>query len=178
MTDGAVAPLERAQKLAGWASIVAVLAAVILVVTALTSDVAWPALEQLRSTHFTPDWPGVWTLVKTILTHLVLAAPGLLMGWALWELSHVLDEYGKGRFFTLRASVGVRSAAEDALWALAFKVVLSPTIYGFITHDSRGVEWRYESFDIGFAGFAAFLAVIGRVLEAAARIKAENDEIV
>jgi hypothetical protein len=35
-----------------------------------------------------------------------------------------------------------------------------------------------EPFDVGLIAFAAFVAVLGRVLEEAARIKAENDQIV
>lgn len=101
------------------------------------------------------------------------------MAGALLDLSKVLDEYGKGQFFTLKASAGVRKAAEGALWALGFKIVGSPTIYAWITQEGRGFRWRLlEPFDLGLVGFAAFVAVLGRVLEAAARIKAENDEIV
>ena len=63
---------------------------------------------------------------------------------------------------------------------MAFKVVISPTIFNWITQsdDISGFVWRLEPFDLGLIAFAAFVMVLGRVLEAAARIKEENDEIV
>lgn len=48
----------------------------------------------------------------------------------------------------------------------------------WITQEGRGFIWQMEAFDIGLTAFAAFIMVLGRVLEAAAKIKAENDEIV
>ena len=75
-------------------------------------------------------------------------------------------------------STHVRKAGEGALWALGFKIVGSPTLLSWVTHEGRGFTWHFEPFDLGLIAFAAFVAVLGRVLEAAARIKEENDEIV
>ncbi len=180
MTEAAMAPLDRAQKLAGAAATFAVVAGVLIILGAAADQVAMPAVVALRSQEVTPDWRGALTLLNVIGSFLVLAAPSFMLAGALFELSQVLDEYGKGQFFTLKASVGIRKAAESALWAMAFKVVVSPTIYNWIaqTDDIRGAVWRLEAFDLGLIAFAAFVAVLGRVLEAAATIKQENDEIV
>lgn len=177
MTEAALAPLQRAQQLAGGAATVAVVGAVLIALGAVAEG-ASPALEALQSQEVTFDAPGVLKLVNAFALFWVLALPSFLMAGALLDLSKVLDEYGKGHFFTLKASAGVRKAAEGALWALAFKIVASPTIYSWITQDGRGFIWRMEPFDLGLIAFAAFVAVLGRVLEAAARIKEENDEIV
>jgi hypothetical protein len=178
MTEDAAAPLERAQKLAEAAAVVAVIAAVTVVVGAISGDVVQPAAEALRQREVTADLRGAVNLFNAIAVFSILAAPSLLLAWALWDLSAVLREYSKGQFFTLKASAGVRMAAEGALWALAFKIVISPTVFSWITHEGRGFIWHFEAFDLGLIAFAAFVMVLGRVLEAAARIKAENDEIV
>jgi len=178
MTETAVAPLARAQKLAGGAATVAVVGAILMVLGAVGREIAGPAAEALRSQEVTPDLRGALNLFSAIGAFIVLALPSFILAGALLDLSKVLDEYGKGQFFTLRASAGVRKAAEGALWALGFKIVGSPTIYSWITHEGRGFIWNMEPFDFGLIAFAAFVAVLGRVLEAAARIKAENDEIV
>ncbi|MGQ0531451.1 MAG: DUF2975 domain-containing protein [Caulobacteraceae bacterium] len=178
MTEAAVAPLVRAQKLAGVAATVAVVSAILIAIGAVASNVVAPAAEALRSQEVTLDWRGALNLVRAVGAFVVLAVPSFLLAGALLDLSSVLDEYGKGRFFTLKASAGVRKAAESALWALAFKVLISPTIFSWITHEGRGFIWHLEPFDLGLIAFAAFVAVLGRVLEAAARIKQENDEIV
>jgi len=180
MTEAAVAPLERAQKLAGAAATFAVVAAIMIVLAAAAREVALPAAEVLRSREATPDWRGALNLFNAVGSFVVLALPSFMLAGALIELSKVLEEYGKGQFFTLKASAGVRKAAESALWAMAFKVTISPTIFGWITRsdDVRGFVWQLEPFDLGLIAFAAFVMVLGRVLEAAARIKEENDEIV
>jgi hypothetical protein len=177
MTEAAVAPLARAQQLAGGAATVAVVGAVLIALGAVAEG-ASPALDTLRNTEVTPDLRGALEVLKAFAVFWVLALPSFFLAGALLDLSKVLDEYGKGQFFTLRASAGVRKAAEGALWALGFKIVGSPTIYSWITHEGRGVIWHMEPFDLGLIGFAAFVAVLGRVLEAAARIKEENEQIV
>ena len=178
MTEAARAPLERAQELAGGAATVAVVAAILISLGAVTRDIAAPALDAWRSQEITPDWRGALTLLKTIATFSVLVIPSFMLAGALLDLSGVLNEYGKGQLFTLKASAGIRKAAEGALWALAFKVMISPTLFSWITGEGRGFIWRFEAFDLGLVAFAAFLIVLGRVLEAAARIRAENDDIV
>lgn len=178
MTQAAVSPLQRAQELAGIAATVAVVGAVMIALAAVARDVVMPAADVLRSREVTPDLRGALNLFNAIAVFWVLALPSFLLAGALLDLSKVLEEYGKGQFFTLRASASVRKAGEGALWALAFKIVISPTLFSWITHEGRGFIWRMEPFDIGLVAFAAFVMVIGRVLEAAAKIKQENDEIV
>ncbi len=177
MNEAAAAPLQRAQELAGGAATAAVVGAVLISLGAVAEG-ASPALDALRSQQVTFDLRGFLELLRVFGLFWVLALPSFLLAGALLDLSKVLDEYGKGQFFTLKASAGVRKAAEGALWALAFKIVASPTIYSWITQEGRGFIWHFEPFDLGLIAFAAFVMVLGRVLEAAARIKEENDEIV
>lgn len=177
MTEAALAPLQRAQQLAGGAATAAVVGAILIALGAV-ADGASPALAALARHEVTFDLRGVLELFRAFGLFMVLALPSFLLAGALLDLSKVLEEYGKGQFFTLKASAGVRKAAEGALWALAFKIVASPSIYSWITQEGRGFIWHFEPFDLGLVAFAAFVAVLGRVLEAAARIKEENDEIV
>src|SRR5262249_50907732 len=159
-TAAVAAPLERAQKLAESAAVVAIVAAVVLVIGAAT-DVGGPALRALRSEEVTPDWQGALNFIRAVGGFTVLAAPSFMLAGALFDLSKVLDEYGKGQFFTLKASKAVRSAAEWALWALAFKILISPTLFSWITQEGRGFIWHWEPFDLGLIAFAAFVAVLG-----------------
>lgn len=177
MTEAALAPLQRAQQLAGGAATVAVVAAVLIALGAVAQGVS-PALNVFATREVTPDLQGAAAVINAIGIFWIIVLPSFLLAGALLDLSKVLDEYGKGQFFTLRASSHVRKAAEGALWALGFKIVGSPTLLSWVTHEGRGFIWHMEPFDLGLIAFAAFVAVLGRVLEAAARIKAENDEIV
>lgn len=178
MTHAEAAPLERAQQLAGGAATVAVVAAILIVIGAIGREVVSPAVEVLRNREVTPDLQGVAAIINAVGVFWLMALPSFLLAGALLDLSKVLDEYGKGQFFTLKASAHVRKAGEGAIWALAFKTLISPTLVSWITHEGRGFIWHMEPFDLGLIAFAAFVMVLGRVLEAAAKIKAENDEIV
>jgi len=178
MSNAIGPPLERAQKLADGAATVAVVAAIIVAINAIGHEVAAPATQHLREMDITPDLRGALNLINVLAVFWLLAAPSLFLACGLWDLSRVLNEYSKGQFFTLRASVGVRKAAEWALWALAFKILISPTLVSWITHEGRGFIWRFEPFDLGLIAFASFVMVLGRVLEEAARLKADNDAMV
>lgn len=177
MTQAAAVPLERAQQLAGGAATVAVIAAVLIAIGAVAGEID-PVIVALRNREVTPDWAGAAVMITAVGVFWLMALPGFLLAGALLDLSKVLDEYGKGQFFTLRASKHIRKAGEGAIWALVFKIVASPTIVSWITNEGRGFIWRMEAFDLGLFAFAAAVVVLGRVLEAAAKIKAENDEIV
>src|SRR5690606_5332846 len=134
MTEAALAPLQRAQQLAGGAATAAVVGAILIALGAV-ADGASPALTALARHEVTFDLRGVLELFRAFGLFMVLALPSFLLAGALLDLSKVLDEYGKGHFFTLKASTGIRKAAEGALWALGFKIVGSPTIYSWITQE-------------------------------------------
>ncbi|MBC7770178.1 MAG: DUF2975 domain-containing protein [Phycisphaerales bacterium] len=177
MAQAATAPLDRAKELAGGAATVAIVAAVLIVIGAVAGEID-PIIGVFRNREATPDMQGVANVVTAVGVFWLMALPSFLLAGALIDLSKVLDEYGKGQFFTLKASAHVRKAGEGAIWALVFKIVASPTIVSWITHEGRGFIWHMEPFDLGLVAFAAFVMVLGRVLEAAAKIKQENDEIV
>lgn len=177
MTQAGAEPLARAQSIAGAAATAALVGAGLIALAGLAGEVD-PALTALRTREITPDLSGVAVALTAIGVFTLMAMPSLLLAGALLDLGKVLDAYAKGAFFTAKSSAGVRKAGEGALWALGFKVVGTPTLVSWITHEGRGVIWRLEAFDIGLIAFAAFVMVLGHVLEAAAHIKAENDEII
>ena len=177
MTDAVAAPLARAQTLAAGAATVAAVGAGLVALAAVAGESA-PLVAALRAQVVTLDLEGMAALAGAIGVFTLLALPGLLLAGALLDLSKALEGFGKGRVFTLTASAHLRKAGEGALWALAFEVTATPTIVSWITREGRGLIWKIEAFDIGLIAFAAAIVVLGRVLEAAAQIKSENDQIV
>ncbi len=177
MTAAIAAPLARAQKLAAAAATIAVIAAVMLGLTAAL-DMFAPGLRQLRTAG--PGWEGVSDITRIVGAHFLLALPSFLLAGACFDLSGVLGEYAEGRFFTPRAAAGVRKAGEGILYAMLFQCVLSPTLYSIVSTSGEGRAFtvKLETFDLGLIALGFFVMVMGRVLQAAAAIKAENDEIV
>ena len=94
MTEAALAPLQRAQQLAGGAATAAVIGAVLLVIGAVGREIMPPAAEALRSGEVTPDLAGVLAFIRAVGAFIVLAVPSFLLAGALLDLSKVLDEYG------------------------------------------------------------------------------------
>lgn len=177
MNTAIAAPLARARKLAEGSGVVAVIAAILLIVLAVI-EVGAPALVALRD--LPPGWQGAASMINLVGGRLLLAAPAILLAWVCLDLHRVLDEYAAGRFFTLRASVGVRKAGEGLLWAMAFKCAISPWLYAIVIEGQRGgpPPVRFETFDFGLIALGFFVTVMGRVLQAAAALKAESDEII
>lgn len=175
MNATVAAPLARAQKLAEGASVLAVVAAIILISTAL-ADVGAAAMRALGAPS--AGWEGVGATLQRVGAPLILALPSFLLAGACLDLGRVLKEYGAGRFFTHRASANVRKAGEGVLVAMLFQCFLSPTIHSIVTDHGRSITVGFETFDFGLIALGLFIMVMGRVLEAAAALKAENDEIV
>lgn len=177
MSTAAAAPLERAQKLAKASVVIAIVAGVTLLITAAL-DVFAPGLRALRD--IPSGWEGVSPMIQIVGAQLLLALPSFILAGACFDLSGVLGEYAEGRFFTRRAAAGVRKAGESILYAMLFQCVLSPTLYSIVSEAGQGRNFtvKFETFDLGLIAIGFFVMVIGRVLQAAAAIKAENDEIV
>ena len=93
------------------------------------------------------------------------------------QMRKALSEYEQGRFFSKESARAVRRAGEDGLLALAAHIVISPTVHGWVT-EGPGFKVNFEFFYLGLIAFAIFITAIGRVLHAAAAIKAEHDQIV
>jgi len=177
MPEAAVAPLERAQKLAGAAAAAAVVAAILISIAALGGSVLAPVAREMRDTVITPDLEGAVALLNVILVNVLAVAPSLLLAGALLDLQKIMQEYEQGRFFTAKASTGVRKLGEALLWALAAKVAIVPTLLFYITGEGR-MGLQFEIFDMGLAVISVFILLMGRVLEAATALKAENEQII
>ena len=172
----ALAPLERARKLARFASGWALVALIAILIVTVVRDIALPLLMNLRAMA-QPGTAGELTVVRVVLTQFIEVTPNLILVWALEELRGVLNEYGAGRFFTQRAATGVRKTGEAVVWAVGIQAVLAPTLLFYLgSADELGM--RFTTFSLALAAIGLFVMLMGRVLEAAAAIKADSDQIV
>ena len=71
----------------------------------------------------------------------------------------------------------MRKTGEGVLWAVGVQAVLAPTLLFYLgAEDEPGM--RFTTFSLALAAIGLFVLLMGRVLEAAAAIKADNDQIV
>jgi hypothetical protein len=115
--------------------------------------------------------------VRALAPELVRLLPAALFVSALYRLTRALKEFQQGRFFSPASSRAVRLAGQDAAWALAAQIVVAPTLLLWLGAGG-GIDFRFEIVDLALAAFLVFVAVVGRVLEIAAAVQAENEAIV
>jgi hypothetical protein len=108
---------------------------------------------------------------------LIAVTPSVLFVAALAQLSRALKEFEAGRFFTPTSCRAVRRAGEDAAWALLAQIVMVPTLLAWVHQEGR-FAFHFEIADLALAAFLVFVAAVGRVLEIAAAVQAENEAIV
>jgi hypothetical protein len=151
------APMVRARKLAEGGSLVVLLAILAVVASAAAQHVGNPALQAIDDGL---AWPAVLNLV---LINSVWLLPTAYLILSLLDLREALAQC----LFTAEAGSSLRRAGYWALWALAAKIVIAPTIYGMFEPAPLGLVLHYETFDVGMIGFAALLMLAGRVVETA-----------
>jgi hypothetical protein len=163
--------LEKARQLAGTAQLCAIAALVVIAVSIadslgsplwgllLESDSSWR--EQLRD----------FSLL------LVGALPAILLFYAVQQLSRALKHYENGEFFGREAPERVARAGDLAVEAMLAAMVVVPSLTRWL--DTRGgFDLRLEPEFIGMLAFALFISVAGRILQAAAGLKDENDAFI
>lgn len=167
---------QRARQTAEIAQWLA-LAAIILILLTLAASYGAASLQELESLS-RDNPPSLADQINAVLRVWIWALAPLLFVGALWHLRKALEEYAQGRFFSPESARAVRLAGEQAVYALVAQVVVSPSLDAWTSGAFRGVVWKFESVHVAMVAFAVFVAAVGRVLDLAVAIKAENDEIV
>lgn len=150
-------PMMRARKLADTGSVMLLVAVVAIVVSAVRQHIAGPAMEAASAGL------GLRDVADITLMNATLALPSVFLILALLDLRTAVSEC----FFSKSAGAALRHAGAWALWALAAKIVLAPTLYGLFELAPLSIIVTYESFDLGMIGFAALLTLAGSVIETA-----------
>jgi hypothetical protein len=169
MVSAAPVCLHRARRIASLAHVVAVVACVLIVVM-IVAQSAIPAF----TAYFSGEG-GSASRLKSALTALIPALPLVFFFFSLFRLRQALDHYSDGEFFSPKPGRHIAGAGVSAVLALAAAIV-APALQAW----TAGTRFPFEIEPVMAAmlAFALFVMIVGRILEAAAAIKAENDEIV
>lgn len=131
--------------------------------------------------------PAVVTLVRggdwserlsAVGVYAARAAPLVLFAFAARNFRRALDDYSEGRFFEARAARRVSEAGQDVAWAIVAYALIVPNVVLWTVNGGGGMTANLGSETIALFGFALFIVALGRILEQAAALKAENDAIV
>lgn len=173
MPPDTAAPLQQAEQQARSAHVLVSIAVVVLSLTAAV-DVVVPVFRALRGGEIETFSAGV----NLIGVQLIAATPLLFFAVALAHLNQALDAYRQGQFFSLRSAGALREAGAWSVSALIMKIAGAPTLIQWIGRRESGLTFDLDQYDFGVLGLALALVLIGRVMEAAAAIKADSDQIV
>jgi hypothetical protein len=119
-----------------------------------------------------------YSTTQALLLRIVETIPSVLMAVAMFALRRVLIEYERGQFLSTIASTNFQRVGYFALAGIMVQVLGEPTLRLIFVGD-----WRHlfdsTSFELSLMLFGGLLAMVGTTFaNAAAAIKAENDEIV
>lgn len=110
--------------------------------------------------------------------YIVRAIPLVFFALAARKFRQALDDYKAGRFFEARAARFVSDAGVDVAWAIIAYALIVPNVVLWTVNRGGGMTANLGSETIALFGFALFIVALGRILEQAAALKAENDAIV
>ncbi len=171
MTQIVLTDLEKARQLAGTAQLCAIAALVVIAVS-------------IAHTLGSPLWELVFESdssrreqLRYLSVLLLGALPAILLFEAVQQLSRALKHYENGEFFGREAPQRVARAGDLAVQAMLAAMVVVPTLTRWL--DARGgFDLRLEPEYIGMLAFALFIGLAGRILQAAAGLKDDNDAFI
>lgn len=164
----AAAEASRLQPLAGF-----LLAAAVLLIVG--QHLAAPLAE-------TSDHSDDRERITHVLSHLVEALPSIALAWALWETRRYLARLAKGEVWGAATTNFLGRVGDCLLWAAVLAAFVVPNLTDWIQGGFHGFNFDLEADFLVLAGLGLLLSLIGRVVrnvvEVAATLKAENDQIV
>lgn len=161
----------KAQQLAKTAQTFALLA-LLMIGLSILLNTGLPALRIVADSALT--WR---TRVSEIGLLAVQILPAILLCEAVNRLHLALKHYCEGDFFSNVASKRVAEAGDYALQAMIALIFIVPNLTQWIRHNG-GFDIRLEPEYFGMLAFALFIALVGRILSAAATLKEDNEGFV
>lgn len=120
--------------------------------------------------------------MQEFLAHLVEALPALVLSFALWETRGYLGRLAKGELWGPSTARLLGRVGDCLLWAAIFAVLVVPNLEDWLRGGFGGFNANFEAVDLCLAGMGLLLSlisrVVGNVVQVAASLKAENDQIV
>jgi hypothetical protein len=136
--------------------------------------VVWPIVRVAGGAIEGEPWRVV---VSEVGLNLIRALPAVLLLLGVLAAQRVFRRMSRGAIFTAANAADVRRIGENMLWAAIAAIVITPTLSGWVRHDTTiAVDAQDWALLLGVLGAA--VGLMGRVLGLANSIKAENDEIV
>ncbi len=149
---------------------------VIALLSVLGSGIAEPLIEAARGERY-----GEGEAFSEVARNVLNAAPAIALIWALWDARAYLGRLSRGEVWGPATMQMLGNVGNALLWAGILALAVVPTLENWV-NGSFGFDLRIEPTNIALVGLGLLLSLIGRVVrnvvEVAASLKQENDQIV
>jgi len=150
----------------------------VVAILLIVGDYATSPFEVLRDT----DGDLGAALQQGLLRDLLEAIPSAILAWALWETRTYLAKLAQGGVWGPATALLLGRIGDCLLWAAGAAMLVVPSLQMWTEGEFHGFDWRFEPIYLVLFGLGLLLSLIARVVrnvvEVAAALKAENDEIV
>ena len=118
------------------------------------------------------------TLVDVLGRNLVLAGPTIWYLFGLWSLRRLFDDLAEGRLFQPAVARGVSGLGWALAWGAGTQVVVVPNLLRWISSEPGGSVLHYDVSAIVLGVVGLTLTVLARLLQRAAALHDELEQIV
>lgn len=119
---------------------------------------------------------------ESLIHQIVEAFPPLILAWGLWETRNYLGRLARGEVWGPATAMLLGRIGDSLLWAAAIGMIVVPNIQNWVSGGFGGFDWNFNAEYLVLAGLGLLLSLIARVVrnvvEVAAALKADNDQIV
>lgn len=120
--------------------------------------------------------------LRDVARNFIDAGAPLILAWGLWETRNYLGRLAKGEVWGPATAQLLGRVGDSLLWAAAMAMLVAPNLRNWIEGSFGGLDWQFEAEYLVLAGLGLLLSLIARVVrnvvEVAAALKADGDQIV
>jgi hypothetical protein len=147
---------------------------IIMAATLAGKHVVWPIVRIVGGAIEREPWRAV---VNDVGLNLIEALPAIILLFGVYAAQRMFARMGEGEVFSVANVAELSRIGESMLWAAAASIIISPTLAGWVRHDTT-IDVQFSDWALLLGVLGAAVLFMGRVLALANRIKQENDQIV
>ena len=166
------------RNLAKWAQLIAIASICVLLAALLRTLDALTLIEPFTHAIANWDW-GLWGATWVDLLHRIThVIPISLYLLAVLGAAGILDQIGKGEYFSPRNIRALGDMGGAMLWGAIWAIFLVPSISAWTGGEGGGYRVDLSSENLVIATIGLCLLVIGRLFLRAQKLEAEMEAIV
>ena len=151
------------------------LVAAMVIAATLAANASWQLVRELGGALDGAPWRAV---LREVGLNLIGALPAVLLLLAVMAAQRVFERMSEGAIFTAGNAADIGRIGENMLWAAVAAIAIVPSLSNWVRGEHGGVAVDMHDWALLLGVLGVAVSLMGRVFGLAARIKAENEQIV